>query len=283
MALRILILGRIPPELHRELAGLAGGPRLLERDASAALAELIPAERPHLVILGEGASLMTGPADDSSRAEIVPVVSILDDPEADFRLPEDEESRHRVLRAAVRMARLRQSQLAALERASVAADSERERIHQWVDREFTRATRYRHPLSVLVLSVDGVPDLRRTHGAGALESLMAQAMEATRRATREVDVPFRLAVDQIGVLFPETDVAGARSVAERLRAQIRRLLVKPPTADDRPALPLKATCSIGVADGPREGLQSGGELLAAAIAALEAARRQGGDRVVAHG
>jgi GGDEF domain-containing protein len=57
------------------------------------------------------------------------------------------------------------------------------------------------------------------------------------------------------------------------------LIVKGDAAAARPALPVKASVSIGVCDAPRDGLDSSGAFLEAARASLGRAAEAGGDRV----
>jgi GGDEF domain-containing protein len=91
---------------------------------------------------------------------------------------------------------------------------------------------------------------------------------------------FRPGPSEIALIFPETEPAGCRTVAERLRAAVAHLLFKAEApAPLRPALPLKATASIGLVGCPSAGIRSGSDLLAQARAAMESARDAGGDRV----
>lgn len=153
-------------------------------------------------------------------------------------------------------------------------------LERRVDHEYLRSVRYRHPLGLALLSVDHVGDLTHTHGAATVDAFADSLAAAARRALREVDILFRPADFEIAVILPETEMGGARIVAERLCTVTASLLFKPERpASDRPALPLKATVSVGLAGCPGDSIRSGADLIAAARAAMETARGAGGDRL----
>jgi len=155
-----------------------------------------------------------------------------------------------------------------------------EALARHVEHEYLRSVRYRHPLGLAMLSVDGRGEAERAHGAAALGAFDDAVVEAARRVLREVDLLFRPSRSEIAVVLPETGPAGAWVVAERLRAAVAHLLFKPGgPAPPRPALPLKATASIGLAGCPGAEIRSGADLVALARAAMVAARAAGGDRV----
>ncbi|HJQ99184.1 MAG TPA: GGDEF domain-containing protein [Candidatus Polarisedimenticolaceae bacterium] len=149
-------------------------------------------------------------------------------------------------------------------------------LHQVLDSEFARATRYRHPLSILLLAVDHLDALVETHGTAALDEWRRGLAEGLRRSLRQIDVIARTGANEIAILLPETTGAGARVVAERARALASRLLVK---GELRRALPVKASVSVGLCDAPRDGLESSAGFLDAARASLRRAVEAGGDRV----
>lgn len=148
-----------------------------------------------------------------------------------------------------------------------------------LDNEFARAVRYRHPISILCASVDGLDELRAAHGAEGVEAYLAKLEDAVRASLRAMDLAARLDANEIVVVLPDTGAAGAMAVAQRLRTLAGRLLVKAGGGGDRPGLPLKATCSFGVADAPAEGIVTARDALDRARAAMAAARAEGGDRV----
>ncbi len=152
-------------------------------------------------------------------------------------------------------------------------------LHRILDGEFMRAMRYRHPLSLLIIGIDHVADLAATHGEAGVEIYRAAIADALRRSLRRIDIVARTGANEIAVLLPETTANGARVVADRARVLASHLIVKSAAGEDRRALPIKASVSVGVCDAPRDGVSSDAAFLDAARAALRDAHASGGDRV----
>lgn len=147
-----------------------------------------------------------------------------------------------------------------------------------LEREFSRAVRYRHPFAIVVIAADRLDALRDDHGAAAVSGYLAALEDALRRSLRQIDLLRRLESGVFVALLPETSSEGARVVAARLRTLAARLLFKP-GGTSRPGLPIKSTASLGYADAPREEIPTARRLLEVAREAAAIAQREGGDRV----
>lgn len=145
--------------------------------------------------------------------------------------------------------------------------------------EFARSVRYRHPLSIVLVGVDGGEALAVTHGQDAVDRFGRALADGLRRSLRQIDLLARPQMDEIVIVLPETSAAGARIVAERARALASKLIVKSGPELHPKGLPLKASVSVGVCDIPAEGISSADEFLAKARAARRSAETEGGDRV----
>jgi diguanylate cyclase (GGDEF)-like protein len=135
--------------------------------------------------------------------------------------------------------------------------------------ETARARRYRHPLSLLFIDVDGLKLINDRGGHGAGDAALGRVAAALRDAARSTDVAARWGGDEFALLAPETPLDAAAALGERIRTLARR-----PGPDPM-------TVSVGVATtvgGPGANPQ---RLRDAADAALYAAKGQGRDRVVA--
>jgi len=108
--------------------------------------------------------------------------------------------------------------------------------------EHVRATRYRRPLSLMVLDADHFKRVNDTHGHAAGDLVLKALAESFRQILRETDVIGRLGGEEFAVLMPETDLPGAQYVAERLRMRVAKLPVK---YRDRV---IQVTVSVGVAE-----------------------------------
>jgi diguanylate cyclase (GGDEF)-like protein len=149
-----------------------------------------------------------------------------------------------------------------------------------LDNEFARALRYRHPISVMCASVDALATLKDAHGE-TLEVYLSKLEDALRASLRGMDLAARVDENEVVIVLPDTAAAGACAVAERLRTVTAHLLVRAADAGGRQGLPIKATCSFGVADAPAEGIVNARDVLARAREAMASARAAGGDRVAA--
>jgi diguanylate cyclase (GGDEF)-like protein len=113
----------------------------------------------------------------------------------------------------------RRAEAAPLPLVDEAVDWER-RIRE----ESTRLSRYRRPVTVLLLELDGFERLVSRMGTDAVERLIPAIAETLVRNGRATDHVARLGPSRFGVLMPETDEIQAINFAERIRAQCDRWL-----------------------------------------------------------
>jgi len=111
------------------------------------------------------------------------------------------------------------------------------------DREFSRARRYGHPLSVLMLDIDRFKTINDRWGHPMGDRVIQELAQLTQSVIRGHDLCGRLGGDEFALILPETDSAGAQLIAERLRA--RAEATDTLRADD--GTPVKFTVSIGIA------------------------------------
>jgi diguanylate cyclase (GGDEF)-like protein len=139
--------------------------------------------------------------------------------------------------------------------------------------EMAEASRYRHPIAVVLLDVDHFTELNRLHGTAVGDAVLGEVALRLRLRVRTADALGRLGGDQFLAILPHTDEAGATTFADALRHRLgtRELAVGP--------MPLALTVSAGVAvvrPGEDVSLDA---LLSRAEEALARAKRSGGDRV----
>jgi diguanylate cyclase (GGDEF)-like protein len=85
--------------------------------------------------------------------------------------------------------------------------------------EAERARRYEHPLGLVLLDLDGFNAVNDELGRPAGDEVLRQ-IAAILASSRYADAAFRIGGDEFAVLLPETDVAGAEVVGERLAERI---------------------------------------------------------------
>jgi two-component system cell cycle response regulator len=131
------------------------------------------------------------------------------------------------------------------------------------------------PLVVLMLDIDAFKPVndRFGHAAGdrALQAVAARLSSSVRGS----DMVVRYGGDELVVVMPDTDLATARRIAERLRATVE---ATPIGGTDAHAADMRITVSIGVA-ALEPGDVDGPALLHRADAALFVAKRAGRNRV----
>jgi diguanylate cyclase (GGDEF)-like protein len=139
--------------------------------------------------------------------------------------------------------------------------------------EIEEASRYRHPIAVVLLDLDGFTQLNRDHGTGAGDAVLREVALRIRLRVRTADALGRCGGDAFLAILPHTDEGGAATFADALR---RRLGARPISAG---GADVTVTASAGVA------IMRSGEaidvdgLLARAEEALASATAAGGDRI----
>lgn len=142
-----------------------------------------------------------------------------------------------------------------------------------LDRALAHAKRYREPLSLLLVDLDGLKIINDRYGHHAGDEAIRSLGGVIRSTLRAADVGARWGGDEFAILAPNTPEEAALALAERIRALIPH---------QRAEWPLSG--SIGVTTlAPGPGLESAdaATLMRAADAALYEAKRRGRDMVVA--
>ncbi len=142
--------------------------------------------------------------------------------------------------------------------------------------ELGRARRYGRVLSCALLDLDGLSRVNGSVGADGGDAVLRGAAAAARAQLRRSDAVGRLRDDEFLFVLPETDAAGARVIAERLRLAVASLQVL------HGGITLRATASLGVTTfSPAEEREppEAEALLRRADEALFRAKAEGRDRV----
>jgi diguanylate cyclase (GGDEF)-like protein len=138
--------------------------------------------------------------------------------------------------------------------------------------ELRRAKRYKRPVSLLVMSVDRLDDVRRQYGTLTIDEVVKSAASIVKQAIRDVDIAARTATDQFAIIFPETYSSRAVVVGERIREALKSKKI----SDDIRGL--RVTASIGVVSFPTHA-RDDVELLNIATSFMQKAQADGGDKV----
>jgi diguanylate cyclase (GGDEF)-like protein/PAS domain S-box-containing protein len=137
--------------------------------------------------------------------------------------------------------------------------------------ELRRSRRYSSPLSMLILDLDHFKRVNDTFGHLAGDSVLREVASRITGALRESDFAGRYGGEEFCVVLPETPLAGAVRIAERLLNRIMN-----PPVQCGPEGEVEVTCSIGAAEAASDNVE---ELLGRADEMLYEAKRNGRNRV----
>ncbi|MEY4686999.1 MAG: hypothetical protein RIR76_1022 [Verrucomicrobiota bacterium] len=131
--------------------------------------------------------------------------------------------------------------------------------------ETERARRFGQPVGLVLLDVDHFKRINDTMGHAGGDAVLRGLAERIAGVIRAVDRCARIGGDELAVILPQTDAAGALAAADRIRVEAKAAGV---------TVSAGASALAGAACGTEA-------LLAAADRALYAAKAQGRDRAVA--
>jgi two-component system, cell cycle response regulator len=131
------------------------------------------------------------------------------------------------------------------------------------------------PIAVLVVDIDYFKAVNDSHGHDAGDDVLREFALRIRKSIRNIDLACRYGGEEFVIVMPETDMAVATMVAERLR----RRIANEPFMIQQGAHSLNVTISIGLAaSGPPT--DNAAAILKRADEALYRAKRDGRNRVV---
>jgi diguanylate cyclase (GGDEF)-like protein len=139
--------------------------------------------------------------------------------------------------------------------------------------ELARARRYDRPLSLLILEADHFKEITDTYGHDVGNEVLKAMTGVLDQGLRSIDEVGRLRGEEFAALLPETTLADAVNLAERLRQAIANLTVK------CGAQTVRVTASMGLVPVPHS-LADFETALDAADAARDRAKSSGCNRVV---
>jgi two-component system cell cycle response regulator len=143
-----------------------------------------------------------------------------------------------------------------------------ERLHA----ELARLRRYREPLSLVLVDLDGLKGINDRYGHSAGDAAIRGLADAIRSELRQPDIGARWGGDEFAVLAPSTSQVAAAALGERIRVLV---------STRRALLPLTASVGVATTD-PKADPEfvDSSSLMRAADAALYEAKRRGRNRVV---
>jgi diguanylate cyclase (GGDEF)-like protein len=177
---------------------------------------------------------------------------------------------------AVQNARLHEQTVAMSVTDPLTGIANRRHLFQQLDAEITRATRFKTPLSLLMVDIDHFKHLNDTAGHRAGDDVLKQVCQQLKRNIRKVDTLARYGGEEFVILLPQVPPAEALEVAEKLRAAVADTALE----HGRTQPGGRVTISIGVATLPDDS-EAQARLIDCADAALYASKRGGCNKATA--
>jgi FOG: GGDEF domain len=137
---------------------------------------------------------------------------------------------------------------------------------------FEEVKRYEKSLSLLFMDIDHFKKVNDTYGHDVGDFVLKTFACLLRSTVRKSDICARFGGEEFVVLLPNTNLEGAKVVAERIRATVAKNPI------EHGSIVIVFTVSIGVSQ-YRKGMQSIDELIKEADIALYRAKRGGRNRV----
>ena len=141
-----------------------------------------------------------------------------------------------------------------------------------LEEELSRYRRFNHPVSVVLLDLDGFKSVNDNLGHTVGDDTLRDVAQILMKHSRGINVVSRYGGDEFAVLLVETSKAGARLYADR----IREVVAKYPFSHGK-----ILTASFGVASLPDDEASTAEDLFRSADEALYAAKRAGKNQVAA--
>src|SRR6266436_8785327 len=142
-----------------------------------------------------------------------------------------------------------------------------------IEEEVSRYRRFKHPVSVVLLDLDGFKAVNDELGHATGDETLRGVGELLLKHSRGINVICRYGGDEFAILLVETPKAGAQTYADSIRHVLEHHVF--PHGQ-------RISASFGIATVPEDVGASANDLLRAADEALYSAKRAGKNRVSSH-
>lgn len=141
-----------------------------------------------------------------------------------------------------------------------------------LEEEIARAHRYEQPLTLVLIDLDGFKAVNDTLGHVVGDEVLREVAALMQSNIRRIDVLARFGGDEFSLLLPNTNIAGAKIVCERLRAFVQHNTFSSTEAG-------RITLSMGLCGLPDHPIQEGTAMIKLSDDALYQAKKAGGNCV----
>ncbi len=138
-----------------------------------------------------------------------------------------------------------------------------------------RAERHHFPVSMILTDIDHFKKINDTYGHPTGDEVLRRVAAILGASARKIDIVARYGGEEFAIVLESTDRAGARNLAERIRAEIEQQSFQSGKGA------FGATISLGVACFPEDATQKA-DIIARADQSLYAAKHGGRNRAVCY-
>ncbi len=147
-------------------------------------------------------------------------------------------------------------------------------LYHRLEEEFSRAVRYKAPLSCIMLDIDHFKRINDTYGHRTGDIVLREFATLIKKHTRKSDVFARYGGEEFIILLPVSDAGAAVNESRRIKKLVKEYLFSALKRGER------ITVSMGVSSYPNRKVKVQDELISLADSALLDAKTAGRDRIV---
>lgn len=138
--------------------------------------------------------------------------------------------------------------------------------------EFCRAQRHQKDISLILMDIDHLKSISETYEENVANCILKEVGKIFRSATRIHDVVARVGAETFAMILPETPYTGALVVAEKLRTNLGKTIIRIEGHS------IQVTGSFGIGSSSATTFKPA-DLLKASEKALKLARKRGGNQI----
>jgi diguanylate cyclase (GGDEF)-like protein len=142
-------------------------------------------------------------------------------------------------------------------------------------REIERAQRYDADLSLILCDLDKFKLINDTYGHAAGDAALQSVSEALKTSLRKTDILGRYGGDEFMIILPETSLAGAKLLAEKVRFAVSEIEL---SVDKKKRIGLSLSLGVASCCAPAENIDT---LVRLADSALYTSKQSGRNKVSA--
>jgi len=148
----------------------------------------------------------------------------------------------------------------------------RRQFQELATQEIASASRYNTPFCMIMMDIDHFKNVNDTYGHAFGDAVLKTLARVCKATIRESDIFARYGGEEFVCMLTQTDITGGIGVAERLRSNIEKTIIKQPSGQ-----PFSFTVSLGIAGS--DATQNLNDLIKCADSALYQAKENGRNQV----